>query len=128
MNSSALMARAAFSYFFLHLCPIVITKSTPMHKSLLLAGILFIQNSMAQQKMSPELLWQLGRVSGETVTADGTVLYGVSRYDLKENKSERNLYGIPVGGGTAKQLTTSPGAESGAQVLPNGRILYSYKL
>lgn len=98
-----------------------------MHKSLLLAGILFIQNSMAQQKMSPELLWQLGRVSGETVTADGTVLYGVSRYDLKENKSERNLYAIPVAGGTAKQLTTSPGAESGAQVLPNGRILYSYK-
>ncbi len=98
-----------------------------MHKSLLLAGILFIQNSMAQQKMSPELLWQLGRVSGETVTADGTVLYGVSRYDLKENKSERNLYAIPLGGGTAKQLTTSPGAESGAQVLPNGRILYSYK-
>ncbi|MRG46680.1 prolyl oligopeptidase family serine peptidase [Chitinophaga sp. SYP-B3965] len=98
-----------------------------MHKSLLLAGILFIQNSMAQQKMSPELLWQLGRVSGETVTADGTVLYGVSRYNLADNKSERNLYAIPLSGGTAKQLTTSPGAESGTQVLPNGRILYSYK-
>lgn len=98
-----------------------------MHKSLLLAGILFIQNSMAQQKMSPELLWQLGRVSGETVTKDGTVLYGVSRYNLADNKSERNLYAIPLNGGTAKQLTTSPGAESGAEVLPDGRIRYSYK-
>lgn len=98
-----------------------------MRKTLLVAGILFIQHSMAQQKMSPELLWQLGRVSGETVTADGTVLYGVSRYNLADNKSERNLYAIPVKGGAAKQLTSSPGAESGAQVLPNGKILYSYK-
>lgn len=98
-----------------------------MRKTLLVAGILFIQHSMAQQKMSPELLWQLGRVSGETVTADGTVLYGVSRYNLADNKSERNLYAIPAKGGAAKQLTSSPGAESGAQVLPNGKILYSYK-
>lgn len=98
-----------------------------MRKTLLVAGILFIQHSMAQQKMSPELLWQLGRVSGETVTADGTVLYGVSRYNLADNKSERNLYAIPAKGGAAKQLTSSPGAESGAQVLPDGRILYSYK-
>lgn len=98
-----------------------------MHKTFLVAGILFIQHSMAQQKMSPELLWQLGRVSGETVTADGTVLYGVSRYNLADNKSERNLYAIPANGGAAKQLTSSPGSESGAQVLSNGRILYSYK-
>lgn len=98
-----------------------------MRKTFLVAGILFIQHSMAQQKMSPELLWQLGRVSGETVTADGTVLYGVSRYNLADNKSERNLYAIPANGGAAKQLTSSPGSESGAQVLPNGRILYSYK-
>ncbi len=98
-----------------------------MRKTFLLAGILFIQHGMAQQKMSPELLWQLGRVSGETIATDGTVLYGVSRYTLAENKSERNLYAIPPGGGTAKQLTTSPGTESGAQVLPDGRIAYSYK-
>ncbi|MGX5818011.1 S9 family peptidase [Chitinophaga lutea] len=82
---------------------------------------------MAQQKMSPELLWQLGRVAGETVLADGTVLYGVSRYNLSDNKSERNLYGIPAAGGPARQLTSGPGSESGAQALPNGRIAYSYK-
>lgn len=77
--------------------------------------------------MSPELLWQLGRVGGETVTADGTVIYGVSRYNLADNKSERNLHAIPAAGGTARQLTSAPGTESGAQVLSNGRILYSYK-
>lgn len=99
-----------------------------MRKTFLLAGILFIQHSMAQQKMSPELLWQLGRVSGESVSADGTVIYGVSRYNLTDNKSERNLFAISLQeGDTARQLTSMPGAESGAQLMPNGRILYSYK-
>ncbi len=98
-----------------------------MRKTFLLAGILFIQQSMAQQKMTPELLWQVGRVSGETVTDDGTVIFGVSRYNMQENKSERNLWAIPAAGGAAKQLTSSPGGESVVKLLPNGRILYSYK-
>ena len=98
-----------------------------MRKTFLVAGILFIQHSMAQQKMSPELLWQLGRVGGETVLNDGTVIYGVSRYTLADNKSERNLFAVPLKGGTAKQLTQGAGSESGAQVMPNGRIAYSFK-
>lgn len=98
-----------------------------MRKTLLVAGILFIQQSMAQQKMNPQLLWQLGRVGGEAVMKDGTVLYGVSRYNLTDNKSERNLYAVALKGGAAKQLTQGAGSESGAQVLPNGRIAYNYK-
>ncbi|WP_343700654.1 S9 family peptidase [Chitinophaga sp.] len=98
-----------------------------MRKTLLVAGILFIQQSMAQQKMNPQLLWQLGRVGGEAVMKDGTVLYGVSRYSLTDNKSERNLYAVSLKGGAAKQLTQGAGSESGAQVLPNGRIAYNYK-
>lgn len=82
---------------------------------------------MAQQKMNPQLLWQLGRVGGEAVMKDGTVLYGVSRYNLTDNKSERNLYAVALKGGAAKQLTQGAGSESGAQVLPNGRIAYNYK-
>lgn len=97
-----------------------------MRKTFLLAGILFIQQSMAQQKMTPELLWQLGRVSGETVTDDGTVIFGVSRYNMQDNKSERNLWAVPVSGGAAKQLTTAAGGESVVQV-SGGRILYSHK-
>lgn len=97
-----------------------------MRKTFLLAGILFIQQSMAQQKMTPELLWQLGRVSGETVTDDGTVIFGVSRYNMQDNKSERNLWAVLVSGGAAKQLTTAAGGESVVQV-SGGRILYSHK-
>lgn len=67
----------------------------------------------AQEKMTPELLWKLGRVTGEVVTADGNnVIYGVTTYDLKENKSTRNLYTIPLTGGQPLQLTSEEGGKS----------------
>lgn len=51
-------------------------------------------NSQAQmQTMTPELLWKLGRVSGECVSPDGKqVIYGITNYDLVKNKGERNLF------------------------------------
>jgi Tol biopolymer transport system component len=56
-----------------------------------------------QGVMTPELMWKLGKVSGETITPDGkSVIYGVTFYDLAANKGERNLYSIPVTGGDAR--------------------------
>ncbi|GAA3914636.1 S9 family peptidase [Chitinophaga oryziterrae] len=82
----------------------------------------------AQQKMTPEQLWQLGRVSGETITADGkTVVYGVSQYNIAENKSEKNLYAIPLTGGTAQQITTAEGGEGDVAALYAQKIGYSLK-
>jgi len=83
---------------------------------------------MAQDKMTPELLWQLGRVSGETVTADGkTVIYGVTRYNIAENKSEKNLYAIPLAGGEARQITQQPGPEGGVAALRGRQVGYACK-
>ncbi|HEU4555340.1 MAG TPA: S9 family peptidase [Chitinophaga sp.] len=100
-----------------------------MYKSLfLLTGLLISSITMAQDKMTPELLWQLGRVSGEALTADGkTVIYGVTQYNIAENKSEKNLYAIPLGGGAAKQITQQPGGEGGVVALQGQQIGYSYK-
>jgi dipeptidyl aminopeptidase/acylaminoacyl peptidase len=100
-----------------------------MYKPLfLLTGLLISSITMAQDKMTPELLWQLGRVSGEALTADGkTVIYGVTQYNIAENKSEKNLYAIPLGGGAAKQITQQPGGEGGVVALQGRQIGYSYK-
>ena len=65
------------------------------------------------QPLTPEKLWELGRVSAETLSPDGqTLIYGVSRFDLGNNSSERNLYRIPVSGGQAEQITFAKGGES----------------
>ena len=99
-----------------------------MFKPILLTGLLISSMTMAQDKMTPELLWQLGRVSGETVTADGkTVIYGVTQYNIAENKSEKNLYAIPLTGGEARQITKEPGGEGGVAPLGGQKIGYAYK-
>ncbi|MBV8254821.1 MAG: S9 family peptidase [Chitinophaga sp.] len=100
-----------------------------MYKPILLTGLLFTtMAASAQEKMTPELLWQLGRVSGETVTADGkSVIYSVSQVKLSENKSEKNLFSIPLVGGEAKQLTNTIGAEGDVALLPGNKIGYSLK-
>lgn len=99
-----------------------------MFKPFLLTGLLITTMATAQDKMTPELLWQLGRVSGEAVTADGkTVIYGVSQYNIADNKSEKNLFAIPLSGGIARQITQAPGAEGDVAVLPGKKIGYSYK-
>ncbi|HET8827838.1 MAG TPA: prolyl oligopeptidase family serine peptidase, partial [Pelobium sp.] len=97
---------------------------------ILFLGFLFISvSTFAQKSLTPEMLWQLGRVSGEKLTADkNSVIYGVSNYDLESNKSERNLYSIPLKGGKAKQISKTIGSESVLEVdAKTGKIIYTYK-
>ncbi|ASZ10216.1 S9 family peptidase [Chitinophaga pendula] len=99
-----------------------------MFKPLLLTGLLISTMATAQEKMTPEMLWQLARVNGEAISKDGkSVIYGVSRYNIAENKSEKNLYTIPLTGGPAKQLTSSPGGEGSVNTSLGEKIGYSLK-
>lgn len=90
------------------------------------ASLATVGISQAQQPLTPETLWQLGRVSAETVTPDGKdIIYGVTYYDLVENKAEKNLFSIPVSGGSAEQLTTGEGGENVVHIDDaNGTITY----
>lgn len=81
----------------------------------------------AQDKMTPGLLWKLGRVSAETLTPAGQVVFGVTRYSISKNTGERNLYAIPLIGGKARPMTGTPGNESDVQVLRDGKLGYTYK-
>lgn len=64
------------------------------------------------QEFTAELMWKLGRVSGGTLSPDGkNILYGVSTYSMEENKGTRDLFIIPVTGGTPKKLVDSPISE-----------------
>jgi hypothetical protein len=72
-------------------------------KKLLLVLVAFCcGSSFAQNRMTPELLWKLGRVSGLGISKDGKyVLYSVSTPNAAENKSFRKTYAIPLSGGNA---------------------------
>jgi dipeptidyl aminopeptidase/acylaminoacyl peptidase len=82
----------------------------------------------AQNRMTPELLWQLGRVNGETLSPDGkSAIYSITYYDVQANKGESNLYSVPVSGGDPKQLTTTVGTENNVEFSPAGKMGYVYK-
>ena len=81
----------------------------------------------AQNTMSPELLWQLGRVGAQTVSPDGNfVIYSVRYYDTEKNTSESNLYRQNLQGGAPKQITDMPGTEYHVMALPNGKMGFLY--
>lgn len=85
-------------------------------------------NAFAQENvMTPQKLWELGRVSLETVSPDNKeFVFGVSHYDIKENSGNRDLYSMSTQGGEAKQLTSEAGGEYAASYLMNGsKIGYS---
>lgn len=71
---------------------------------------------LGQERMSPELLWKLGRLGGGVASPDGDwVAYTVRRYDLKSNKGQSDLFIVPTGGGKARQLTSGPESEGAIQ-------------
>ena len=83
---------------------------------------------LEKEVMTPEKLWELGRVSAEGLSADSKwVVYGVSNYTFGENKSEKNLYAIPVNGGEPIQLTQEVGSESVVQIKDNDEVVYLFK-
>ena len=64
----------------------------------------------AQDRMTPELLWSLHRVSAEGVSRDGKYLYYSSKStDWKTEKSTTHRYRIAIEDGTSKEWTTEAG-------------------
>jgi len=62
--------------------------------------------TFSQNRMTPELLWQLGRVNGLNISPDDKrVLYSVSTPSISENKSSSKRYSIAITGGTPLELT-----------------------
>ena len=70
--------------------------------------ILLSVSLLAQDRMTPELLWSLKRVSGLGVSIDRQqIIFNVSTPDAKENKSTSVKYSIPVKGGEPEEVTTT---------------------
>jgi dipeptidyl aminopeptidase/acylaminoacyl peptidase len=102
-----------------------------MKKSILFL-IFFVATTsiFAQATMTPELLWQLKRVSAVGMSTDGnSIIYRVSTPDLAENKSSAAYFSIQVAGGSAKPLDNIEGLVKDKNVSPDGtQLVYSQKV
>ena len=76
---------------------------------LLLTLLWHVPAGRAGNRMTPELLWKLGRLGSVAASADGRrVAYVVRRYELKENRGTSTLYVRTVDSNAPKKLLTAP--------------------
>ena len=72
--------------------------------------------------MTPEVLWNLGRLSEPELSPDKkTILYGVTYYDVAQNKGNRELYTIGTDGQNLKRITTTRFSEYQAMWSADGK-------
>ena len=77
---------------------------------------------MMPNRYTPELLWKLGRISDVQVSSDNkTILYGVTWYNLSENKGNRDLYTLPVSGSNPVKVTKFKAGENNGVFRPDGK-------
>lgn len=82
----------------------------------------------AQQVLSPEGLWKLGRVSALGISKDGkSIVYKVATPSVEENKSNSKFYTIPVSGGNAAEVTEDQTKEllNNRNISPDGKHILS---
>ncbi|HRZ31530.1 MAG TPA: S9 family peptidase [Flavobacterium sp.] len=95
---------------------------------LILAFIMGASYVSAQQILTPELLWKLGRVSALGISKDGkNVIYKVSLPSVEENKSDSKFYSISVNGGFATEIPETKELLTDKNLSPDGKYLLSNK-
>lgn len=82
--------------------------------------------TLASDQMTPEALWAMGRIGSYAVAPDGkTLVYQVSYYSVKENKSHTMLYVQPLKAGKtiakAVALTQDSKSESDPAWIEGGK-------
>ena len=84
--------------------------------------LIFVASAVfAQDVMTPEKLWELGRVSALGITPDGQqVIYRVSTPVIAENRNEVRTYSVPLSGGIPREVTDVAGLLRNKDVSPDG--------
>jgi len=94
----------------------------------LLASItcLMALSASAQEVLSPETLWKLGRVTPIGISKDGKqIVYKVSTPSVEENKSNSKFYTIPVQGGTPVEVVEPKDLVKDKNVSPDDKYILS---
>jgi dipeptidyl aminopeptidase/acylaminoacyl peptidase len=76
---------------------------------------------LAQNVMTPELLWKLGRLNAIGVSKDKKyIIYAVSTPNVAENKSSTKTYRIAVAGGSAEAISNADTLVFNDHISPDG--------
>ena len=99
-----------------------------MKKLLILTLGMMGLTAAAQEVMTPELLWKLGRVTPIGISKDGkNIVYKVATPSVEANKSNSKFFTIPINGGTAVEVADTKNLVKDKNLSPDGQYLLSHK-
>ena len=80
----------------------------------------------AQNTLTPELLWKLGRITALGISKDGkSAVYKVTSPSVQENKSSSKYYTIPVTGGNETEIIDTKLVLADKNISPDGKYILS---
>lgn len=101
-----------------------------MRKTILLMLTMMSLTAGAQNVMTPELLWKLGRITPLGISKDGkNIVYKVSTPSVEENKSNSKYYTVAISGGTAVEIKDTKEILVDKNISPDGKyIVYNQEV
>lgn len=79
------------------------------------------QPAITDGKLTPEVLWAMGRIGSYDISPDGkSIVYNVSYYSVAENKSHTVIYTINADGTGERLLTQGSGSENAPKYIKRG--------
>lgn len=100
-----------------------------MKNALLIMSLMLSSSLMiAQQGMTPELLWKVQRLSVMGLDKEGTTLFiQIKTPNVKENNFDSEFYKIPVTGGELVEIKKEDAATTDKNVSPDGKFKLFHK-
>ncbi|RBN51170.1 S9 family peptidase [Flavobacterium psychrolimnae] len=95
-----------------------------MKKILFIPLLMMSLTAMAQNVMTSELLWKLGRVTPLGISKDGkNIVYKVTTPSVQENKSDSKFYILPVNGGNPTEVKDTKNLLKDKNTSPDGKYI-----
>lgn len=89
-----------------------------------LFGVFYTPITFARERLSAEKMWSLARLGDTALSPDGKLaVITVTRYDIKENKGQTDLWLVPASGGESRQLTSDKAADTSPVFSPDGKSI-----
>lgn len=78
--------------------------------------------SLESDRMTPEVLWSMGRIGEVSISPDKqNLVFGITYYDLEQNKGNAELYVMSSKGESFNRITHTPGGEYNPRWRPDGK-------
>ncbi|HEY9489270.1 MAG TPA: hypothetical protein VIQ51_13090, partial [Chryseosolibacter sp.] len=91
--------------------------------SLSILCVIFALHTQGQNVLTPEGLWQLGRVSAVGITPDAKqVIYRVSTPVIEENAAHVKVYTVLLAGGVPEEVANIEGLLRDKNISPDGKF------